>query len=538
MQKNKSLCDPSSPSFCRNREYVMQLIEQLRSLEQRPIEKSAKVASRFHEKGKLLPRERLAVLLDPGKPFLELMTLAGYCGYEDPNPETSIPGSAIIAGIGSISGTLCMVVINDAGISAGAMQSMTATKVMRCQEIALAHRLPFVQLVESAGGNLKKYRVERFVNGGGMFYNLARLSAGGVPVISLIHGSSAAGGAYLPGLSDYVVMVRNQARAYLAGPSLLKAATGEVATEEALGGADMHAAVSGLADYTAEDDSDAIAQARTIVSNLQWQQSEKQETWLPPACDIEDMLGLIPIDTRTPVDMREIIARIVDGSVFDEFKSDYGNATVCGYAAIHGSYVGVITNNGPLDPSGSTKAAQFIQLCAQLGRPIVFLQNITGFIVGKSYEEAGMIKHGAKLIQALSNTSVPRITILCGASFGAGNYGMCGRAFEPDFLFSWPNARTAVMGGEQAAMTMQMVAEAGARRSGKTIDQQALESEKKAIIENFESQMSAIYTSSRLLDDGVIDPRDTREVLAHVLNVIKQGKARPVSNIQFGVARF
>ncbi|NYT61495.1 acyl-CoA carboxylase subunit beta [Alcaligenaceae bacterium] len=538
MQKIPSNCNQSDSVFLRNRECLIRLIEQCHSLELRAVEQSAKAAARFHANGKLLPRERLAQLLDPGQAFLELMTLAGYCGHEDPDPETSIPGSAIIAGIGSIAGALCMVVISDAGISAGAMQSMTAAKVMRCQEIALAHRLPFVQLVESAGGNLKKYRVERFLNGGGMFYNLAKLSAGGVPVVSLIHGSSAAGGAYLPGLSDYVVMVRNQARAYLAGPSLLQAATGEVATEEELGGADMHASVSGLADYVADNDTEAIEQVRLIVSSLDWPAPLPHDTWLPPAHEIEDILGLIPADARTPVDMREIVARIVDGSMFHEFKSTYGVPTVCGYAAIHGMKLGIITNNGPLDPQGSTKAAQFIQLCAQLNRPILFLQNITGFIVGKAHEEAGMIKHGAKLIQALSNASVPRITILCGASYGAGNYGMCGHAFKPDFLFSWPNAKTAVMGGEQAARTMQMVAEVGARRSGKVLDQAVLETEKNAIVENFESQMSAIYTSSRLLDDGVIDPRDTREVLAHVLGVVRNGKARPVSEIQFGVARF
>lgn len=466
------------------------------------------------------------------------MTLAGYCGIEDTNPETSIPGSAIIAGIGCVSGVVCMVVVNDAGISAGAMQSMTALKVIRCQEIALAHRLPFLQLVESAGGNLKKYRVERFINGGGMFYNLARLSAAGLPVVSLIHGSSAAGGAYLPGLSDYVVMVRNQARAFLAGPALLKAATGEEASEEELGGADMHAATSGLADYVADDDRDAIRKVRDLMLAIGWTQAPRTSSWKVPRYEAADLLGLMPADARTPVDMREIIARLVDDSEFHEFKQLYGVHTVCGYAAIQGQSVGVLTNNGPLDTLGSTKAAEFIQLCAQLNRPILFLQNITGFIVGKAHEEAGMIKHGAKLIQALSNAPVPRITILCGASYGAGNYGMCGRAFKPDFLFSWPNAKTAVMGGEQASMTMRMVAEGAATRSGRPVVQAELEAESRQITETFESQSSAVYTSSLLLDDGVIDPRDTREILSLVLNTIAQGKARTVSPIQFGVARF
>lgn len=534
----QSLTKKTDPTYLRNHEHMSRLIEQLRSLEHRAVLRSAKAASNFHSRGKLLPRERLENLLDPGQPFLELMTLAGYCGIEDPAPETSIPGAAIIAGIGCVSGVVCMVVVNDAGISAGAMQSMTALKVIRCQEIALAHRLPFLQLVESAGGNLKKYRVERFINGGGMFYNLARLSAAGLPVVSLIHGSSAAGGAYLPGLSDYVVMVRNQARAFLAGPALLKAATGEEASEEALGGADMHAATSGLADYVADDDRDAIRKVRDLMLAIGWAQTPRTSNWKVPRYEAADLLGLMPADARTPVDMREIIARLVDDSEFHEFKQMYGVHTVCGYAAIQGQSVSILTNNGPLDTLGSTKAAEFIQLCAQLNRPILFLQNITGFIVGKAHEEAGMIKHGAKLIQALSNAPVPRITILCGASYGAGNYGMCGRAFKPDFLFSWPNAKTAVMGGEQAAMTMRMVAEGAAARSGRPVVQAELEAESRQITETFESQSAAIYTSSLLLDDGVIDPCDTREILSLVLNTIAQGKARTVSPIQFGVARF
>src|SRR5690625_807806 len=538
MQKIESVCDRSDPAFKKNYEGNVQLVEQLRELEMRAVLRSARSASRFHERGKLLPRERLARLIDPGQPFLELMTLAGYGGIEDPDLETSVPGSAIIAGIGTISNVLCMVVINDAGISAGAMQNLTAQKVIRCQEIALAQRLPFIQLVESAGGNLKKYRVERFVHGGGMFYHLARLSAEGIPVVSLIHGSSAAGGAYLPGLSDYVVMVREQARAYLAGPALLRAATGEEATEEELGGAAMHSSISGLADYVAEDDLDGIEHVREIVSNFGWEQNKLAVASISPKYDADEILGLIPADVRLPVDMREIIARIVDGSLFHEFKANFGSLTICGYAQILGQRVGIITNNGPLDPQGAIKAAQFIQLCVQLSRPIDFLQNITGFIVGKEYEEAGIIKHGAKLIQALSNAPVPRITIMCGASYGAGNYGMCGRAFKPDFLFSWPNAKTAVMGGEQAAKTMQLVAELAAERRNKPLTYEQLQLDMDVIVENFKAQMSAVYTSSRLLDDCVIDPRDTREVLGMVLRVIQQGQNKEPSKIQFGVARF
>jgi len=523
--------------FKRNAASMLKHVDDVRSLEQRAIDRSAHAAGRFHATGKLLPRERLAHLLDSGTSFLELMSLAGYCGIEDPDPTTSIPGAALIAGIGCISGVRCVIAINDAGISAGAMQSLTGQKLIRAQEIALAQKLPFVQLVESAGGNLKKYRVERFIVGGGMFYNLARLSAAGLPVISLIHGSSAAGGAYLPGLSDYVVMVRKQARAFLAGPALLKAATGEESGEEELGGADMHARTSGLADYVADTDLDGIARVRDIMRALDWPETTSAATWQEPRFDREDLLGLMPVEARTPVDMLELIARLVDDSDFHEFKALYGSATVCGYAHIRGHAIGILTNNGPLDTAGSTKAAQFIQLCVQLDRPLLFLQNITGFMVGRAHEEAGMIKHGAKLIQALSNAPVPRITVLCGASYGAGNYGMCGRAFKPSFLFSWPNAKTAVMGGEQAAITMRQLAEAAASRAGKTVDEQALTRESQAIVDNFNAQSSAIHTSSLLLDDGVIDPRDTRAVLGVALETVAQARLRKVSPIQFGVAR-
>jgi geranyl-CoA carboxylase beta subunit len=521
----------------RNREHMLAILNQVRALEQRAVDKSSRSAEAFHARGKLLPRERLAHLLDADRPFFELMTLCGYCGIEDPDPATSVPGSALIVGIGHIEGVRCMVAVNDAGISAGAMQALTGQKLIRAQEIALAQKLPFVQLVESAGGNLRKYRVERFVVGGGMFYNLARLSAAGVPVVSLIHGSSAAGGAYLPGLSDHVIMVRGQAHAYLAGPSLLRAATGEEASDEELGGADMHAGVSGLADHVADNDLDGIARLRDVVDTIGWRDAPESRRWDEPLDAAEDLLGLMPADTRTPIDMRSVIARIVDGSRFKEFKAMYGAHTVCGHAHIEGHPVGILTNNGPLDCDGSTKAAQFIQLCVQLGRPLVFLQNITGFMVGREHEQAGMIKHGAKLIQALSNATVPRLTVLCGSSFGAGNYGMCGRAFRPDFLFSWPTARTAVMGGEQAAMTMRLVAENAARRHGRAIDEQALEAESRDIVATFDRQSSAIHTSSLLLDDGIIDPRHTRSWLGMALATSAQARQRAVQPMQFGVAR-
>jgi geranyl-CoA carboxylase beta subunit len=433
-----------------------------------------------------------------------------------------------------------MAVATDSGIDAGALTEAGNQKIMRCQEIALENRLPFVHLVESAGANLRKYRVEKFVRGGGMFYNLARLSAAGLPVVTVVHGSSTAGGAYMPGLSDYVVMVRERARAFLAGPPLLKAATGEIATDEELGGAGMHAGISGLAEYVAEDDAHAIAIARGVMANLDWPRpaESRPPSFQAPRLDAEELAGVMVLEHKKPIDMREVIARVVDGSVWMDFKPDYGSATVCGHGRIEGRITGFITNNGPIDPAGATKAAQFIQLCNQSGAPIVYLQNTTGFIVGRASEEAGMIKHGSKMIQALSNSRVPQVTILCGASFGAGNYGMCGRAFRPRFCFSWPNARTAVMGGEQAATTMEIVARLQAGRKGQPVDEARLAAQKREIVDNFERQASAFYSSGHLLDDGVIDPRDTRAVLAFALATAREAGQRQPNPMQFGVARF
>jgi geranyl-CoA carboxylase beta subunit len=347
----------------------------------------------------------------------------------------------------------------------------------------------------------------------------------------------------MPGLSDYVSMVRGRARAFLAGPPLLKAATGEIATEEELGGAEMHTSISGLGEYLAEDDADGVRLAREVVQRLQWGRHlapaalASAQGGPPPSLDPQQLLGIMSHDGRKPADMREVIARIVDASDFMEFKSLYGPATVTGHAAIQGHPVGIITNNGPLDPDGANKATHFIQACCQSGTPLVYLQNTTGYMVGKAYERAGMIKHGSKMIQAVSNATVPQFTIMCGSSFGAGNYGMCGRAYEPRFLFSWPNARTAVMGGEQAATTMRIVAEAGAKRKGLVVDEAALAAQEKAIVDNFERQQSAIATSGLMLDDGVIDPRDTRAVLGLCLSLCDEAARRTVRPMQFGVAR-
>jgi geranyl-CoA carboxylase beta subunit len=377
------------------------------------------------------------------------------------------------------------------------------------------------------------------VQGGGIFYNLARLSAAGIPVLTVVHGSSTAGGAYMPGLSDYVVMVKERSRAFLAGPPLLKAATGEIATEEELGGADMHFGVSGLAEYLVQDDGDALRIAREIVVALDWNRERHATTnaYEAPRYDAEELLGLMPADPKKPVDMREVIARLADGSDFLEFKAGYGAATVVGHAAICGQRIGILTNNGPLDPDGANKATHFIQTCCQSGTPLVFLQNTTGFIVGKASERAGMIKHGSKMIQAVSNANVPRITVHCGASFGAGNYGMCGAGFAPDFAFSWPNARTAVMGGEQAAGTMAEVMIAGAKRKGQPLDEAGLAAMKQKITATFDGQMNAFYTSGLMLDDGVIDPRDTRKMLALTLSICAEAQQRVLRPVQFGVAR-
>jgi len=538
MPQIESRIVPQSELFQQNRTALLTQVAQLRALEQRARDKSEASRARFEKRGQMLPRDRLGRLLDPGAPFLELSTLAGYC-LDKPDPAKSIPGGGIVVGIGFVSGVRAMIVVDDAGIDAGAVQPMSIEKFQRAQTIALDKKLPFIHLVESAGANLLNYKVETFILGGSIFYWLARLSAAGLPVISVVHGSSTAGGAYMPGMSDYVVMVRDRAKAFLAGPPLLMAATGEVATEEELGGAEMHATTSGLTEYLAEDDADALRIARDLVAALDWNRELPYvpRDFAPPRYDEGELLGIASTDHKKPLDMREVIARIVDGSDFLEFKPDYGPATVTGHASVCGMRVGIISNNGPLDPAGATKATHFIQLCCQSNTPLLYLQNTTGFIVGKASEQAGMIKHGAKMIQAMSNAGVPRITLHCGASFGAGNYGMSGRGYFPDFCFSWPNAKTAVMGPEQAANTMAIVMEAGMRRKGLAVDQNAIDGMRMMVIDTFEKQTSAAHISARLLDDGVIDPRDTRKVLAFVLSICDESRRRALHPIQFGVAR-
>jgi geranyl-CoA carboxylase beta subunit len=548
--------NPASAAAQQRREAMLERIKRLRALEQRATDRSAEARPVFERRGQLLPRERVGLLLDPGAPWLPLCTLAGYL-QDHKEAAQSVPGGGMIAGIGFVAGTRCMVVASDSGIDAGAIQAMGLDKILRVQEIALQNRLPFLHLVESAGANLMRYRVEGFVQGGALFRNLARLSAAGNPVITVQHGSGTAGGAYMPGLSDIVIMVRGRSRAFLAGPPLLKAATGEVATEEELGGAEMHTAVSGLGEYLAEDDRQALGIARDVVARLaltpalsrsrerEQQPGSGSSLPLPLAGEgrgegdgvREELLTLMPANLREPVDMREILVRLVDEGSLLEFKPLYGAGTVCAQGRIAGHAVGFISNNGPIDVAGANKATHFIQWMCQLGHPIVYLQNTTGYIVGRQSEQDGMIKHGSKMIQAVTGASVPQITIQCGASFGAGNYGMCGRGYAPRFLFSWPSAKTAVMGGEQAARTMQIVNEAALARKGQAPDVAQSQAQYDGIVALFEAQSDAFYTSGLLLDDGVIDPRDTRAVLAFCLDTIAEADAKTPRPLQFGVAR-
>lgn len=535
----QSKIDKGADSFQKNRADMMAMIEKLEGLNARAPALSERRRERMEARGQILPRERLACLLDPGMPFLTLGNIAGYL-QDTEVEEKSIPGSTCITGIGFIGGVRCMVVVDDSGIQAGAMTAATGYKVRRAEEISLAQKLPFVHLVESAGGDLINYKVEGFVIGGAMFGNLARLSKAGIPVISILHGSSTAGGAYMPGLSDYVIGVKSNGRAFLAGPPLLKAATGEIATEEELGGAEMHATVSGLVEYLAEEDGQAILICKEVVKRLQWNDhcpAFPRSSFAEPVLDPDEIAGVIPVDYRTPYDMRELAARVVDGSDLLDFKPRYGASTVCLQADIFGHAVGIIGNNGPIDPEGATKATQFMQLCDQADVPLLFFQNTTGYIVGTKSEQAGMIKHGSKMIQAMTNLEVPRLTLMTGASFGAGNYGMCGRGFNPDFLYTYPNAMMGVMGGAQAGKTMSMVARGQAAARNLEPDEVKLKAQEDYLTALYDKQADAFYTSGQMQDDGMIDPRDTRQTLGFLLDTVWEARHRTVRENSFGIAR-
>lgn len=539
MARFRSKIDTRSEDFRRNRVDMLAMVDQIQLIKQRAFVASEKRKPRFDERGQLTPRARLARLLDPGMPWLELFGMANYL-VGDTNPKSSVPGASALAGVGYVSGVRCMVFASDSGINAGASTPMSGEKMRSCLDMSRDMKLPFIQLVESAGANLLKYQVEGWANGGGMFRRLAQLSAAGIPTISVLHGPSTAGGAYYPGLSDYVIGVKGRGRASLGGAALVRAATGEIADEEELAGSEMHASISGLVEFLADDDEHALQQARGLVARLHWNkrcEPPPSRAFSEPFYSPDELAGVVPIDYRKPYDVREVIARVVDDSDFEDFKPRYGATVVCVQATIFGHACGIIGNNGPIDTNGATKAAQFIQLCDQADMPLVFLQNITGYMVGKAYEQAGMIKHGSKMIQAVANVRVPKLTLYIGASYGAGNYGMAGYAYEPAFLFAWPNSTSGVMGGEQAATTMDQVMRFAARRRGEQVDEAALQAQHDQLVAHFTSQESAAYTSGRLLDQGIIDPRDSRKVLAFGLETCREAQHRTVRPNSFGVAR-
>ncbi|WP_232320005.1 acyl-CoA carboxylase subunit beta [Herbidospora daliensis] len=488
-----------------------------------------KYVDRHHARGKLLARERVELLLDPGAPFLELSPLAAW-GSDFP------VGASVVTGIGVVEGVECVIVANDPTVRGGASNPWTLRKTLRATQIALENRLPLVNLVESGGADLPTQK-EIFIPGGRVFRDLTRLSAAGVPTIALVFGNSTAGGAYVPGLSDHVVMVRERAKVFLGGPPLVKVATGEDADDESLGGAEMHARDSGLADYLAESEHDALRIGRAIVKRLNWRKlGRAPKPSRPPLLDEEGLLDIVPEDLRVPFDPREVIGRIVDASEFDEFKPLYGPSLVTGWATVHGYDVGVLANaRGVLFGQEAQKAAQFIQLANQSRTPLLFLQNTTGYMVGKDYERSGIIKHGSMMINAVANSTVPHLTVVMGASYGAGNYGMCGRAYDPRFLFSWPSAKSAVMGPAQLAGVLSIVGRAAAEARGQAFDEEGDAAMRAMVEAQVEAESLPFFLSGRLYDDGVIDPRDTRTVLGLCLSAIGSAPESPAAG--FGVFR-
>jgi 3-methylcrotonyl-CoA carboxylase beta subunit len=517
-----------SPEFIANSAHHVSLREAL-SAKLENVQKAGGSASveRHHSRGKYLPRERIARVLDAGSPFMELSALAADGLYAE---EGGVPSAGVITGIGRVHGHECMFVANDATVKGGTYFPLTVKKHLRAQEIALENRLPCIYLVDS-GGAFLPMQDEVFPDRdhfGRIFYNQARMSSARIPQIAAVLGSCTAGGAYVPAMCDESVIVKDNGTIFLAGPPLVKAATGEDVTAEALGGAEVHTTHSGVADHYAENEEAALEKIRDIVAHLNWPTPPRNTTPYPePLYPAEELYGILPADsTRVPFDVREIIARLVDGSEFHEFKQRYGTTIVCGFAAIHGSPVGIIANNGILFSESAIKATHFIELCTQRKIPLVFLQNITGFMVGKKYEAEGIARHGAKLVMAVSNAAVPKFTVIIGGSFGAGNYGMCGRAFNPRFLWMWPNARISVMGGEQAADVLSRV-----RSDASAAD---IEAQRKTILEKYARESSAYYSTARLWDDGVIDPATTRDVLGLALAASLNA---PIADTQFGVFR-
>ena len=527
----QSRVDTRSDAYRGNREAHLSSLGELEAaLAKANAGGGEKYIRRFRDAGKLLPRERVELLLDRDSHFLELCALAGH-GVRGVHP-----GASVIGGVGRVAGTDCLITASDATVKGGAINELGVKKTARLAEVAAQNNLPSVSLIESAGADLPN-QSKIFVPGGEGFRDITRRSKAASPTVCIVFGSSTAGGAYIPGVSDYVIMVKQQAQVYLAGPPLVKMATGEVTDHESLGGAEMHSRVSGVSDYLAEDEHDAIRLGREVVAhlNLSGSRPPQPREVSPPRYDPEELLGIASADLKNPFDAREVIARIVDGSRFSEFKPRYGDTLVCGWAHVLGFPVGIIANNGTLFTESANKGAQFIQLCNQSDVPLLFLQNTTGFMVGERYEREGIIKAGAKMINAVSNSTVPAITIMTGASYGAGNYAMCGRAYAPRFLFTWPNHRIAVMGGKQLAGVLEIIKRDAAAKSGEEIDEQILAQQKFGIEYMINQESDPFFATARLWDDGLIDPRSTRDVIGISLATAYN---RPVKGTQsWGVFR-
>ncbi len=527
----RSLHDPRSADASAAREATLAALAGIQVEVDRAVAGGGERAiARHHARGKLTARERIDLLLDRDAPFLELAPLAGY-------GSSFTVGGSVVAGIGIVEGVECLLVANDPTVKGGASNPWSLKKTLRMHEIALANRLPLISLVESGGADLPTQK-EVFIPGGAIFRNLTRLSAGGIPTIALVFGNSTAGGAYLPGMSDHVVMIERRSKVFLAGPPLVKAATGEESDDESLGGAEMHARVSGLADHLARDEQDAIRIGRRIVARLNWRKATDPATRTPrpPRYAADDLLGIVPPDLKTPVDPREILARVVDDSDLDEWKPLYGGSLVCGWAQLYGYPIGILANaRGVLFSEESQKAAQFIQLANRSGTPLLFVHNTTGYMVGREYEQRGIIKHGAMMINAVANSTVPHLSLLIGNSYGAGHYGMCGRAFDPRFVFAWPSARSSVMGATQLADVTYAVSRASALAQGREFDDAAGLALRDLIERQITAESLPLVLTGLVYDDGIIDPRDTRDVLGLALSAVHTA---PVAGTgTFGVFR-
>jgi acyl-CoA carboxylase subunit beta len=527
----RSTVDPKSTEFAANRDAMLAKLAEIEAEQAKAVAGGGdKYVERHRKRGKLLARERIELLLDPDSPFLELSPLAAW------GSDYTV-GASVVTGIGVVEGVECLVSANDPTIKGGSSNPWSTKKSFRAADIAAQNRLPVINMVESGGADLPTQK-EIFIPGGRIFRDLTRASAAGCPTVALVFGNSTAGGAYLPGMSDHVVMVKDRAKVFLGGPPLVKMATGEESDDESLGGAEMHARTSGLADYLAADEEDAIRIGRRIIARLNWRKlgPAPETDYREPLFDAEDLLGIVPPDLKVPFDPRDVIARVVDGSAFDEFKPLYGSSLVTGWARVHGYPVGILANaRGVLFSEESQKAAQFIQLANQVDTPLLFLHNTTGYMVGKEYEQGGIIKHGAMMINAVSNSKVPHVSILMGASYGAGHYGMCGRAYDPRFLFAWPSAKSAVMGPQQLAGVLSIVARQAAASRGQDYNEEH-DAAMRAMVENqIEAESLPMFLSGMLYDDGIIDPRDTRTVLGICLSTIHNGPIRGAEG--FGVFR-